>query len=245
MMEQYIHRCDDQDLGWAVGLIVPAHNEEDLLERCLDSLLAVEHNGPTSIVVVADDCTDNTSKLARSILGHRGVVINVRWRNVGRARGLGSSEVIRVLRTRYPSRRVWLANTDADSCVAPNWLTQQLRYARDGFHAVAGVVDVDSFEDFPPGFARRFGDSYGTGLAGFHNHVQSTNFGVSALAYEAVGGWPPLTNGEDRELWNLLRTQGFAVTSDRSIRVLTSGRSRGRVSGGFADSLCILAQEVA
>jgi glycosyltransferase involved in cell wall biosynthesis len=222
-------------------MVVPAHNEEDLVERCITSLQQIDYNGPSIIVVVADDCSDGTVRLARSILGKQGVVAETTFRNVGRARGLGSAIALEELRQLHPGGQLWLANTDADSCVSPQWVKQQLLLADAGFHAVAGVVDLDSFADFPPGFEQRFAESYGVGSGGTHDHVQSTNLGVSAVAYEAVGGWPPIKNGEDGELWKRLRLFGFSVASERSIRVLTSGRAFGRIQGGFADSLRLLA----
>ena len=46
-------------------LLIPAHNEAQLIERCVASLKAPDHPvGTVSIVVVADNCTDATGALA-------------------------------------------------------------------------------------------------------------------------------------------------------------------------------------
>ena len=231
----------DRPLPWVVGIVVPAHNEEALIERCLASLLNLRSGGACWIVVVADSCTDRTALMARLMLGHLGEVIETTKRSAGAARSLGVDRVLRHFESSHPNHPVWLANTDADSCVPSHWITQQLALAAKGARAIAGVVDIDTFADFDAGMKERFDRSYGVGTHGEHPHVQAANFGVCAAAYKKVGGWPPQTLGEDRELWNRLGEHGFLRIADRSVRVITSGRSRGRVPGGFADCLQLLA----
>ncbi|MDR7085180.1 cellulose synthase/poly-beta-1,6-N-acetylglucosamine synthase-like glycosyltransferase [Aeromicrobium panaciterrae] len=48
-----------------VTVLVPAHNEELLIQATLDSLLAQSHR-PERIIVVADNCTDSTIEIARA-----------------------------------------------------------------------------------------------------------------------------------------------------------------------------------
>jgi glycosyltransferase involved in cell wall biosynthesis len=234
----------DPELPWSVGIIVPAHNEEVLIRRCLTSLLNIRHLGALWIVVVADSCSDRTCSIARSMLGDRGEVIETAKRNAGAARSLGADRVLTHFGGRHPERRVWLANTDADSCVPPHWIAQQLTLATNGVHAIAGVVDIDTFADFDAGMKERFDRSYGQGKEGKHPHVQAANFGVCGSAYAKVGGWPPMALGEDRELWNRLGEHGFERVADWSVRVTTSGRANGRIAGGFADCLKLLASSI-
>jgi cellulose synthase/poly-beta-1,6-N-acetylglucosamine synthase-like glycosyltransferase len=47
--------------------LVPAHDEEILLSGCLQTLLAQTGTGTHTIVVVADNCTDQTADIARSM----------------------------------------------------------------------------------------------------------------------------------------------------------------------------------
>ena len=48
------------------GVVVPAHNEEDLLPACLAALqkAAGQARIPVHLLVVADDCTDGTAAVA-------------------------------------------------------------------------------------------------------------------------------------------------------------------------------------
>ena len=47
------------------SVIIPAHNEEKVLGRCLDALLADSRPGEMEIVVAANGCTDRTVEIAR------------------------------------------------------------------------------------------------------------------------------------------------------------------------------------
>ena len=54
-------------------VLVPAHDEEVLIGRCLQHLLAQDHPAELRrIVVVADNCTDRTAELARELLAFAG-----------------------------------------------------------------------------------------------------------------------------------------------------------------------------
>lgn len=48
------------------SVVIPACNEETLIGRCLDALLADSDPGEFEIVVVCNGCTDNTAGVARS-----------------------------------------------------------------------------------------------------------------------------------------------------------------------------------
>ena len=50
-----------------VSVIVPAHNEEKYVKRCIDSIKesASEYNGEIEIIIVCNRCTDNTEQIAK------------------------------------------------------------------------------------------------------------------------------------------------------------------------------------
>ena len=50
----------------SISVIVPAHNEEKYVERCIRSIRAAagSYEGEIEIIVVCNRCTDNTAKLA-------------------------------------------------------------------------------------------------------------------------------------------------------------------------------------
>ena len=144
----------------AVGVVIPAHDEEDLLPSCLAAvrLAAAPLAGiAVHVVVVADACTDQTARLARA---GGAAVLEIQARSVGAARAAGVQEVLRRTAPLDPGS-VWLATTDADTLVPPCWLTRQLRYAGGGWDAVVGTVTVTDWRaypaELPPLFARLYG----------------------------------------------------------------------------------------
>ncbi len=220
-----------------VLVVVPARDEEDSIAACVGSLLvagAVAGIDGLDVIVVADSCSDRTAIVARRELRNRGVVVETQVGSAGRARAIGTSVGLR--RTRVPLHLIWTAHTDADSRVHPGWLTVHQRAAEAGVAAIAGVVEVDSFDDHGPHTARRHRLGYG-GHGDEHPHVHGANLGVRADAYRAVGGWSALTTGEDHALWLAVRRAGYPCRSTRALPVITSGRRFGRAPAGFAADL--------
>jgi chlorobactene glucosyltransferase len=55
--------------GWPlVSVVIPAHNEEDVIERCATSLLAQRYPG-LEVIFALDRCTDRTEALLRAVVG--------------------------------------------------------------------------------------------------------------------------------------------------------------------------------
>lgn len=230
----------------SVGVVVPAHDEEELLPACLAALRAAAAHAAmrwpglrARVVVAADACSDGTAELAREA-GATVVVLGAR--NVGRARGAGVREILRHVNRHVPATGrtgLWLATTDADSRVPPDWLARQLRYAAAGWEAVAGTVSVTDWAGHPPGTAAEFARQYGV-WEGPHPHVHGANLGFTARAYLDVGGFRPLRTGEDRALVAALQAQGRRVLRTSSLPVVTSARSRYRAPSGFGHNLTTL-----
>ena len=225
--------------GWHVSVLIPARDEEQLLPRCLHSVLVarsmLDEFTTSDIVVVADSSSDRTAQIATAILGKQGKVLPATAGAAGVARLLAANYALS--RTRKPFESWWLANTDADCIVPPAWLTDQLRLARAGIEAFAGTVSVDSFEEHSPQVADRFRASYTIASDGSHSHVHGANLGVRADSYLRAGGWSPLDTAEDHDLWNRLIRNHATVVSTARIEVITSGRRVGRAPDGFAGAL--------
>jgi len=211
-----------------IGIAIPAHNEVGLLARCLRaaSTAAARHHAhsgePVKIVVVLDACTDGSDAICAAFDVD---TLAIHARNVGIARSRGAAHLL-------DASARWLAFTDADSAVAPDWLDEQLALGAD---AVCGPVDVDDWSAHPPHARDAFSRAYAT--ADGHRHVHGANFGVSASAYRLAGGFEPLECAEDVALVCSLLAAGARVAWSARPRVVTSGRRIARVRGGFADTL--------
>lgn len=222
----------------AVGVIIPAHNEEDVLPDCLASLdraVRAVRGVPVHVVVVADACRDRTAWLAR---GGGAAVVTIGARSVGAARAVGVREVLR--RTgRFDPADVWLATTDADTRVPACWLREQVRRGNHGWDAVAGTVRVADWSGYRPTVRPLFRTRYGTG-AGPHRHVHGANLGFRASTYLRAGGFPDRPTAEDRALVAALAVGGGRVLRTRSLTVVTSARRESRVPRGFGQYLADL-----
>lgn len=118
-------------------VIVPAHNEEHSIGRTLAALLT-QTRAPDRIVVVADNCTDNTERVARR---YRGVTVmrtvDNKHRKVG-ALTQGWQE--------YANGYDLVAGVDADTVVAPDALAILEAEMEDNPNA-GGVMARYTFEE--------------------------------------------------------------------------------------------------
>ena len=119
-----------------IGVLVPAHNEAASMARCLQSIRrAALHPGlrgeAVQVVVALDDCSDATASICRQ---QRVDTVQLQARCVGVARAAAAAQLLQ-------QGARWLASTDADSEVPPEWLVAQLEGRCDAF---CGLVDIAS-----------------------------------------------------------------------------------------------------
>ena len=224
---------------WHIAVLIPAKNEEELLPRCLRSVIAacseVASYASTDIILVVDDSEDDTVSIASEIIGDSGLVLERKLSCVGMARHEAAEVAMR--RASATMNRCWLANTDADCLVPPEWLAKQLHHAINEYAGVVGIVDVDSFREHQCHVARRFKETYVLHSDGTHPHVHGANIGFQAEAYLNAGGWAALSTAEDHDLWGRFKKAGHRLISYISLKVMTSGRREGRAPMGFAAAL--------
>jgi glycosyltransferase involved in cell wall biosynthesis len=224
----------------AAGVIVPARDEEQLLPQCLEALAAavIQVAVPVRVVVALDSCTDGTQEVCRH---YQVETIQLREGNVGLARSLAGRAAL--AGTGDPAA-VWLASTDADSRVPPDWLRLQLALADDGADAVLGVVELDLDEAGAIGGTHDHHYLKRIQPDGSHRHVHGANIGVRGSSYLRAGGFAPLPVHEDRALVSRLEALGdITIVRTRNIRVTTSARVQGRCQNGFAADLAQLARK--
>jgi hypothetical protein len=220
-----------------VGVVVPARDEELLLPACLDALeiaIAALAGVQTRVVVALDRCVDGSADVLAAYPWVQAVETDAG--NVGAARGRAVARILSQA-AGTPAERIWLATTDADSVVPPNWLTGQLELARHGWEVVVGTVVVDDWTGHPPDTQPRWLASYQP--VEHHPHVHGANLGCSAAAYLDAGGWSPLASDEDVALLAALAHRRVVRTA--TLPVVTSSRRDPRAVGGFGDTLRDLA----
>ncbi|KQM17656.1 hypothetical protein ASF83_00570 [Plantibacter sp. Leaf171] len=234
-----------------IDVVVPAHDEEELIGACLDALLVaraeVQRRRPglqVGLVVVLDDCRDDTARIVTERLdglddGAGGIghdagsaaasVVVIEERSVGAARRAGVDTATR-LGDADPTER-WIANTDADSRVPADWLSVHADAFDAGVDVLLGTVRPD-FGDFSERDVERWLETHPAGhLPG---NVHGANLGVRADRLEAIGGFRELAEHEDVDVVERARAAGFRVVPTLDGAVETSGRRRGRTPGGYA-----------
>ncbi len=210
-----------------IGVIVPAHDEAEHIASCIRSVLNAAacpelHAEPVLVMIVLDACTDATGEIARG-LGVETMVCAAR--NVGIARAMGAKAALE-------RGARWLAFTDADSHVAPDWLSKQLGL---GCEAVCGTVSVRDWSGYSDDVRRTY-DRHYTDAEG-HRHIHGANLGVSSTAYRRVGGFSALRTSEDVALVRALEADGASIAWTSQARVATSARRHFKAPGGFGSLL--------
>lgn len=217
----------------AVGVIVPAHDERELLPGCLDALaIAAEVvHLPVTVVVVLDSCTDGTDQV---VVGRPVTAVTSSARSVGAARSLGAASVLRHWRHVEPSR-LWIASTDADTHVGPTWLAEQVAIADAGADLALGTVRLAPCQA-PPRLVAAWQRGYDA--TDGHGHVHGANLGVRGSTYLRAGGFCDARHDEDVQLVAAVAadTQACVVRTGAMV-VTTSGRLEGRAPAGFAAHL--------
>jgi glycosyltransferase involved in cell wall biosynthesis len=206
-----------------VSFVVPAYNEEALIESCLTAIMAEisRTRCRAEIIVVNNGSTDATRQIAASRPNVK--VIDEPQRGLVQARKAGC----------LAAKGQLIANIDADTILPEGWLRAALaefahrpdlvalsgpyihydlpkgaQFITAGFYRVAYIVHLLS----------RF-------LAGCGSVMQGGNFIVSRIALETAGGFNPDFRfyGEDAELARRLSKVGI-VEFTYALRALSSGR---------------------
>jgi hypothetical protein len=235
----------------AVGVVVPARDEEERIGRCLHSvrraLAALPADIAVAVAVVLDDCSDTTPRRVAALIADwpDAQVVPATARSSMRPAGsgvgalcdLGLRHVLARLAAHLPAG-TWLLSTDADITVPADWARAHLGCAAAGAHAVAGLADLTTAEPLAADALLRYRAIVDDGVRGAtHHHVYGANLGVRADAYLDVGGFPRDGAGEDHGLWRRLRAAGYALAQPVGLRVQTSARLDGRAEGGLAHLL--------
>lgn len=157
-----------------VSVIVPAYNEEKRIKLCLDSILNQDHKGEYEIILVDNNSTDNTVKIARRFFPRVRIVpeskqgvIFARIRGIKEAKG----EII--------------SFTDADSIVPKFWLSKIVKAGKNprvaGIGGTVNLTPKNSWISICESLINNFNVSFKT----FHG----ANMSFKKDAYLQCGGF--------------------------------------------------------
>lgn len=219
----------------AIAVVVPIHNEADLLDACLRSIAAAAAavDVPTLVVTVLDRCSDDSRRLVARAADRctRMEISSVEgaFPHIGAVRNAGLSHVVQRW-PELPRSRVWTAHTDADSVVPRQWLAEQQSFAAAGADLVLGTVVPDEPADSAAGRLWWAQHTLGEG----HSAIHGANLGIRLDRLMEVGGFSSSTVAEDVRTVQRLKEAGTRWFATDTIRVTTSARREGRIPDGFA-----------
>jgi glycosyltransferase involved in cell wall biosynthesis len=242
-----------------IAIAVPARNEAERLETCLQRLANLTLDARVtalSIVVLANNCEDDTTARARmvTVRDQRRILVNAlelppERANAGWARRAALDAAAETL----DGPADVLMSTDADTLPAYNWIVRTLDHLEAGWDAVAGLARLDPRElrALPREHRLRFAQirRYQATLDRLkaakdpsepwprHFYEGGASIALTHAIYGRIGGAPTPPIGEDRALFDAVRRAGGRVRHPLDVRVITSARLIGRAPGGASDTL--------
>lgn len=117
-----------------VTVLIPAHNEEELVGATIDSLMAQDRR-PDRVIVIADNCTDQTVEIAKG----RGVEVYESQNNTKKKAGALNQVLSKILPEMGENDTVMIM--DADTVLRQGFISAAFRYfVRDrGLSAIGGL----------------------------------------------------------------------------------------------------------
>ena len=260
-------------LGMRAVVAIPAKDEAERLPACLRALAEQVDRcgrpvGPRvfGVVVFANNCSDNSTEVARRAA--KGApfasrVVEARLAanqsHAGGARRVAMDLAEAWLQELSADNGVILT-TDADSRVAPDWISANLTAFDQGAEAVLGRISLDEESELLPSMLHARGklesvyeelltelsarlDPQESNPWPHHATISGATLAVTREIYLRVGGLPRVALGEDKALVAALQRLDARVRFAPDVAVVTSARTKGRALGGVADTLALRSAE--
>jgi cellulose synthase/poly-beta-1,6-N-acetylglucosamine synthase-like glycosyltransferase len=119
------------------ALVVPAHNEENVIGHMVESLRLLDYpNHLYDIFVIADNCTDNTAQAA----AEAGARVYQRFDNEKRGKGFALDWIFKKI-YEMPESYDAVCVFDADNLVSPEFLLEMNKHLCKGSRVIQGYID--------------------------------------------------------------------------------------------------------
>ena len=188
------------------SLVVPVFNCKELLRTCFDSLaVAVKEYGNAEVIAVDNGSTDGSYEILKN--EYRNVtVLRYPELSIGALRNRG----VQVASGEY------LSFIDADCVIPPEYFREARATFRDSNAAATG--SMCRIPESSTWVERTWHALNSHSQNGFVKYLNSGNFVVRRQVFTAVGGFnEKLTTGEDTEMGQRLRSQGFRIYENHRV----------------------------
>jgi mycofactocin system glycosyltransferase len=200
-----------------VSIVIPAHNRAQQLERCLRSILSLDYPAPRMEIIVVDDgSNDETAALLRRMQQEAAqqdislyTIRHDKQKGVAVARNTGAAAAQYDL----------IAYIDSDCVASARWLAELVPAFQDvQLAAVGGMIRA---YDLRP-LLGRYEDVRSSLFMGVRpqqvrpdgplSYLPTANLLVRRSMWRQIGGFAPLTFGEDVDFCRRLLLAGTAIT---------------------------------
>jgi len=227
------------------AVVVAAHNEELVIEHVVDSLNDLDYpKNLYDIFVIADNCTDNTAKLARL----RGARVFERFNSKEKGKGYALEWMFNII-FKMEKKYDAIAIFDADNVVSRNFLKEMNDKLCQGYKVVQGFIDSKNPYDswITASYSIAFWTSnrmfqLAKSNIGLSNQIGGTGFCVDTDVLKRLG-WGATCLTEDLEFTCKLVLNGekvgwahdAVVYDEKPLTLKQSWRQRKRWMQGFTD----------
>ncbi|MGX7419807.1 glycosyltransferase family 2 protein [Carnobacterium gallinarum] len=206
--------------------IVPAHNEEKVIQNCLESISRLDYDAQlVNAVILADHCEDRTAEIARSINNY-----TVYENTYAEGDVRGKPHVIGKYLKEH--RDIWLKYDfivflDADNLVSSNYLKEinSQSIAQPEYMVIQGYLDSKNIGEsmLSRGYAAAYfitnrAIQYSKHLLGWNASIGGTGFALRTDYIEQYG-WNPKSYTEDFEIQVELSIEGKKSTWNHFAKV--------------------------
>ena len=177
------------------AVLVSARNEEKVIGELIKSIHSQTYGrGNIRVFVMADNCTDETARVARN----SGAVVYKRFNLEEVGKGYALEELLRRISEDYPKNYFdGFFVFDADNVLEENYIEEMNRTFSDGYNIITGYRNSKNYGDnwISAGYSLWFlrESRYLNGarfLLGNSCAVSGTGFFFSREILEKCGGWP-------------------------------------------------------
>lgn len=198
-----------------VSVLIPAHNEEKYISRCIASVFGTGWPRERLEILVMDNCSlDATARQARAAGAD---IVHVSTGRIGAIRNVGLAA----------AKGEYVAYVDGDCEVPPTWLSTaiDLLQSNAGIGAVGGPCQSPADGTW---VQRSLAPSrIGTDHLGPAKAIATSSFiARTSLLREAGGFDETLISGEDDDMSNRIRSRGFGLVSASGCRIIHHGYPR-------------------
>lgn len=195
--------------------VIPAHNEENVINDILESLKNQNYNkNLLDIYVIADNCTDSTAKIAKK----HGVFVYERFDKEKKSKGYALEWFFNQILENKPDEYDAFCIFDADNIVSPDFFYEMNKKLCGGEKIVQGYRDIKNADDswITANYALFYWVMnrcyhYSRYKLGLSPLINGTGFMVAMSVIKETGGWHSNTITEDIEFSLKSIARGYKI----------------------------------